>query len=311
VIEVLYIAGAGRSGSTLLDILLGNHPDVLSVGELAKLVGNGYVDGQPCACGARPAECPLWAEVRQRWLGELPAVALPALAAELAASERIRRWPKLLAAELAEDPTWRAYAEHQRRLLAALLAVSGRRVVVDSSKNPSRALALAAVPGVELRLVHLVRDPRGLAWSYRKPFARDERAGVQHDIAPQAAWRSALGWSLANLQSEWLARRLGPGRSLRVRYEDLVDRPAGVLGRLGRLAQLDLGPVAAALARGEELAVGHVIGGNRLRMAQRVQLRPDREWQERLAARDRRTVTALTWPGLLRYGYPLVPERPA
>ncbi len=32
-IKILYIAGMGHSGSTLLDILLNNHPKIFSVGD--------------------------------------------------------------------------------------------------------------------------------------------------------------------------------------------------------------------------------------------------------------------------------------
>ena len=64
---VLYLMGMGRSGSTLLDILVGSHPDAVGTGELASLVGAGWSHAERCACGLPASECPFWSVVRDRW----------------------------------------------------------------------------------------------------------------------------------------------------------------------------------------------------------------------------------------------------
>ena len=63
---VLFIVGASRSGSTLLERLLNELPGVMSVGELQRVWRRGFVENQLCSCGQPFHDCPFWGEVRQR-----------------------------------------------------------------------------------------------------------------------------------------------------------------------------------------------------------------------------------------------------
>src|SRR5688572_26937333 len=89
-VKVLEITGLGRSGSTILDVVLGNHPSIESVGEVGNLMRNGWVSRESlrgidpkrlrvpiCTCGKRldvlyvdaPDEaCPFWSSVRREWV---------------------------------------------------------------------------------------------------------------------------------------------------------------------------------------------------------------------------------------------------
>ncbi len=308
VVRVIYLAGAGRSGSTWLDTVLGAHPEAVAVGELSKVIPNGWLAAEYCACGERAPDCPFWRQVRERWLPAARPSRLSELHAEQLAFERSRHWGRLLAERRAPSRRFERYREAMLGLYRAVAETAGRTVVIDSSKTAVRALALAGTPGLDLKVLHLVRDARGVAWSYRKSFARDERGGVQHDIAPLGAGRTTLGWMVANLQAEWLRRLLPAGESLRLRYEDLMRAPRRELARVGTLVDLDLDGVAADLERGEALPVGHPIAGNLLRMRGSVRLAPDFEWTSRLPPRDRSKVERLAGWMLAAYGYPRQPD---
>ncbi|MFN7961184.1 MAG: sulfotransferase [Thermoanaerobaculia bacterium] len=309
--RVIYIAGAGRSGSTVLDTLLGALPGAASLGELAKLLRHAYLEDHYCACGERGRSCPFWSEVRRRAFPAAGPVELEEIERQALFFERLRSLPRLLAERREPGPEFARYAERTTALLRAIAATAGCRLVVDSSKHPLRALALSLVPGLDLTLVHLVRDPRAVAWSYLKAFARDEAAGVEQDIAPQAAWRTALGWSLTNLAAEWVARQLPRGQSVTVRYEELVSSPAATLERIGRAARADVGVVVDRVRRGEAFAVGHTIAGNRLRRSGAVALKPDWSWQGRLSRGARAAVLAFSGPLLPRYSYEFRSPRPS
>src|SRR5262245_28833668 len=71
-VRVIYIIGAGRSGSTLLDTVLANHPDVVGVGELVNLHSAGWTSDEVCACGKLGTECDFWTRVRQSWQQRVP-----------------------------------------------------------------------------------------------------------------------------------------------------------------------------------------------------------------------------------------------
>jgi hypothetical protein len=187
-------------------------------------------------------------------------------------------------------------------LYEAISRVSGRRIIVDSSKNPLRAAALACTPGIDLRLVHLVRDGRAVVWSVKKIIPKDEQGGVQDALPPRPAWRTICYWTLVNMLSGWV-KSSAPTTSVLIRYEDFVADPQETLSRIARLIDVDLTDVAQAAARGNSMQVGHTIAGNRLRMAGSVSLRPDWDWVRKLPPRDRRICWMMAGSLLRRYGY--------
>lgn len=303
-VRVLYVVGAGRSGSTVLNTVLGSHPAVEGVGELTNLVEHGWIQELFCACGERAPACPFWSRVGREWSDRLGG---EDVLQYLPLQQRFERVRSLLPAAVARHDGV-GFREYERRTVAlfrAIRAASGAPVVVDSSKGPVRGLALARMRGLDLRVVHLVRDGRGVANSLRRAYARDVRQGIQRDMPGRPVWRTALFWVLANRLADRVRAAVGPERSLLLRYEDFVADPAAALDAIGRLVEVDVSGVARALAAGEAFSTGHTIAGNRLRMAGSVTLRPDERWRGELPARQRRLVSVLTALDLRRYGYPL------
>ena len=302
--RVLYISGSGRSGSTLLDIVLNGHPDVQGVGELVNLPRAGWIGNEYCSCGRHANDCPFWTQVRRIWaerVGEDDAAGYLELQESF---QRYRRLPKLLRERRLPSARFRSYAERTRLLFEAIREVSGKPVTVDSSKSPLRAFALAVMPGIDLRLVHLTRDGRGVAMSLNKSWRKDLKVGVTRDIKARPVWRTAAAWLLVNLTTGWVRRQLDPGKSVQVRYESLVTDPVEVLGKIGRVAGVDMTGVAETISSGGSVDVGHNIAGNRLRMSKSVSLRPDAgRWKDTLSDSQQRVSWLLMGWLLRRYGY--------
>ena len=301
---LLYIAGYGHSGSTLLNIMLGQAPGIMGAGELFRLAGAARAGDERCSCGPPVRACPVWREVLPRWARTVDEPD------PLTSYRRLQRHCETFLPGIAARER-DAYARHTRALLGAVREVTGRPVVVDSSKLPGRAHALAQVPGIDLRLVHLVRDGRGVAWSLRHRRQRDPGAGLEQDKRARSVVRTGLLWMAANLATERVARRLGPGRSIRLTYEELVREPKASLNRIGRMIGTDLDLLATGLATGRPLAAGHVMAGNRLRMRESLLIEPDTAWEERLPHSQRRVLEHLCRPLLRRYGYLGSAEPPA
>ena len=296
-IRVVYILGTGRCGSTLLDIILGSHPDVCSTGELHRLPSVAAGGEQPCSCGSDAADCPFWSRVIAEVGRSFPFDRLAAGRAY----EFTRSLP-LTSIELALPRSKVArYAGDLAQLFEAIARVSGRSVVVDSSKHSSRGIILwhGRRRGLDVRFVHLVRDGRGYIWSKRR--VRDGQ-GLGRDSPDQTVADLSAWWLLSNVISATLFR-LHPGRYLRLRYEDLVSDPAGTLRTLGRFLEIDLEPAIGALQRREALPVGHVVGGNRMRFSRALVLRPDIDWQQHLPWSDERTFWGIAGWLARKYGY--------
>jgi hypothetical protein len=192
------------------------------------------------------------------------------------------------------------YAELTARVYEAILTVSGAQTVVDSTKNPPYAYFLRRAPGVGLRVLHLVRDSRGVVHSWMKKVERPEVTGDAAFFEEFSPWKAGVRWMECNLAFDVLRLRTPTAR---MRYEALAAEPAGEVARA--LASLGEQVDVAALADGSvEVAGQHSVRGNPMRFSHgRQRVKADEAWRRDMDRPVRRTVLALTWPLLLRYGY--------
>ena len=325
-VKILKIMGSARSGSTILDIVLGNHPSIESVGEVNKLIRTGWVSKESlrgidpkryrrpvCTCGKRldvlyvenPEEaCPFWSSVRREWIERADAASIESYPELQNEFELKKRWSRLLYEKRRRSASFRAYARLTRTFFEAIRTVSGRPITVDSSKSPVRAFALGMMPGIDLYVIHLVRDGRGVITSRRKTFEKDLKAGIMWDHKGRPMWKTIARWTVDNLLSEWVGTQLGPKRTMRLRYEDFVADPRAALERIGALIELDLTEVANAASSGKPMRAGHNIGGNRTKKSGTITLRPDtKEWKVALSPTEERLSWMLMGWLMRRYGY--------
>jgi hypothetical protein len=198
----------------------------------------------------------------------------------------------------------RRYLELLDRLYRAVATVAGPGVIVDASKHVSHAFLLRRVPGLDLRVVHLVRDSRGVALSWTRLRRRPEVLDGQAMMATRPPVLLSVRWLTHNALFH-LLRRLGVP-TLLLRYESLVRCPAAELTRV--------------LAHASQPAAAGELGFHRRRLgAARNQPRPcrqpdavpagrlplglDEEWRHQLSRGQRLVIVGSTWPLLRRYGY--------
>jgi len=303
-VRVLYVAGSGRSGSTLLDRMLGQVPGVFSAGELRDIWQRGVLEGRLCGCGEAFHTCPVWRKVGEVAFGGWDALDLAAVQELRQRLDRPWSVPQLLASRV--SPSWdrdvAAYRAILGKLYPAIAEVTGARVIVDSSKIATFAMLLGQVPGLELRTVHLVRDPRGVVNSWRKAVRREDGGGrdamIRYGVVPAAARYVAYNALAHGL------RAMGPYRFLR--YEDLIEAPRDTVARVLAFAGIATPGETLGYLRDDEvdLEPNHTVDGNPMRMSSGpVALRRDDAWRTGLSPWDRRLTMALTAPLALGYGY--------
>ena len=306
-IPVLFIAGTGRSGSTILDRVIGMNSGFCSLGEMRNIWKLSFRDNHLCGCGAPFLECEFWNEVCRRAFG----VAAPEVDAEemlrlQRSVDRVRYVPWLTSAR-SPAAYRRALSEYGgvlTRLYGAALAVSGKRVLVDSTKDPTQALLLSRLPAFEVRAVHLVRDPRATAFSWQRVRQHPGVHSKRQHMEVYPARSSAARWTFYNGLSELLSR--SAASYLRVRYEDLLAEPEEVLSRVIAPYQPEGGAPVLAESDRVDLAPSHTVSGNPVRFQHgKLKLKVDDEWKAAMPARDKAVVSAITLPLLLRYGYRL------
>jgi Sulfotransferase family len=310
-VRVLFIAGLGRSGSTLLDRILGQVPGCCNIGEASQTWRN-MLRGVRCGCGERPQQCPFWTAVVASAFGGWAEFDAGRVLAMQLAVDRTRFLPLLMGPCRPASFTSRlaAYAEQLGAFYRAVAQVSGARVIVDSGKHTSTAYLLRHLPGVDLRVVHLVRDPRGVAYSWSKVLDKSPYAdGGEMDRLPPGA--TARSWLFHNLLLSGLTVAGVPSRMLR--YEDFVAAPAERLREIAEFVGLSAQAAAVPFLADTAVEFGkpdHTLAGNPLRFRDgRVAIRADEAWRDLLPARDRRLVEVVTAPLLLAYDYCLPAPR--
>src|SRR5829696_4047947 len=227
-VTVLYIGGHGRSGSTILAQTLGQIPGFVNVGELWLIWSRGLQHNESCGCGHPFYSCEFWRAVGDEAFGGWDNVDVDKMVAFMSYLKRQRRAPHYaLTAKIGlRSGKINTLLEEGgpilERLYRAIQRVSGAGVIVDSSKRLPYAVLLSLLPFADLRIVHLVRDSRAVAYSWSRIKESHAVVGGRHmpRLSPLQASRA---WSLQNYSYSFLT---GFARLSRLRYEDFVRDPA-------------------------------------------------------------------------------------
>jgi sulfotransferase family protein len=311
VTEVAFIGGFGRSGSTLLERVIAELPGVCALGEVLHLWKRGVRDNELCACGEPFDRCPFWNAVGEEAFGGWHNVNVNAIIRMRNDVDRTRHIPSdVLHGRLsARHARAREYAAYFARVYAAAAKVSGARIVLDSSKNASTAFALRAHEDIALRVVHVVRDSRGVAYSWTKRVTRPEAtvSGENPWMPQYTPGVSAVLWDVHNLAFSALGRSGVPVQ--RIHYEQFLADPNGCLGRIAAFLGMPTDH-KGDLVTGDivRLRPTHQVAGNPMRFRTGdLQLRSDEQWRVELSFAQASLVGVLTAPLMLSYGYGRAP----
>lgn len=229
------IVSVGHSGSSLLNLVLGAHPSVLSVGEVWSL--QEVWEREECACGDPLPECRFWSQVSEQVALDC-GHSVDTLAETHPLRDGVLRrrrgqvmlWPSDLLVTFAGRATVRRLAHRlptlNRSIDAALnnlhyletaSRLSRRSMIVDSSKNPLRARLLCLTDPERFRMIHMVRDGRAVANSWRKAYGMD-------------TYRQAVvQWYLRDRLIHVMTRRIPKPLKYFIRYEDLCAHPESTI----------------------------------------------------------------------------------
>lgn len=300
--KLLYIGGWGRSGSSILANVLGSHSQIASLGEVRYIWDRGVHANKLCGCGQNFSVCPFW-----RRSFEMAGLGMDAsFAAEQTRSVGSKAVKAQLFALLTNSVP--AYAARNslavsalQRLYVSAADVAGKQVVVDASKVPPYAINLHGIEAFDLYFIHLVRDPRAVAFSWSKKM---ETLEANNESMPRyASLKSIVYWSGLNALSTWFRDRRGWSYLL-VRYEDFCRNPRATVDGILQHCDIVTGKIQWYSNRALQVVAQHSISGNPSRFSVgRVEIALDDEWIKEMPAGQRRLVSALSSPVASRVGY--------
>jgi hypothetical protein len=298
--KLAFIMAGAHSGSTLLAMLLGSHSQATTIGEIAGTLHRMDPDYR-CSCGYKAQACPFWLHVINQ-------MAHRGFNLDVTDFGTRFKYPKsrfinrVLHAEhrgpiletirdgvLWLNPGWRrqfqTIAERNVALVETITKITNSQIMIDSSKGPSRLKFLLRIPALEVKVIHLVRDGRGVA-----------RSSIKH-----YGWsveKSAIEWRRDVLSAEKLLARLDRGMWRQVRYEDLCSNPQAELEELCVFLNLDPSRVSMDFR-----SAGLHVFGNKMRLSSEQAIRLDNKWRTELTNSEISTIEHLVREQLIRYGY--------
>lgn len=290
-VQCLYICGAGHSGSTLLDMLLGSHSRIASLGEIINLPMD-LATNSTCTCGEQVRGCALWSEVVREFehrqgldlarnpyalnLGPIYAVAGDPRVTGGTYRLRRRLGAALHYLELRAGlfgtlrpllPT--IYGGLDNNLL--LYDIVGRQLdadfVVDSSKVYTKAVGLSRLAPDRVKIILLIRDGRAVYHSMRK-LKHERKFSLD-------SWYSHFRRALP-----LIAQHVPAENVITVKYEDLASNPENELRRICRFIGISFEPAMLDM----KSRTHHNVNGNNMRFSKSSEIRLDRSWETKLDA---------------------------
>jgi len=288
--KIIYIMGYGRSGSTLLDIILGDNEEIVTTGALDNY--HVWIDKNlKCACGKNMKSCFYWRKVSK----------------DIDFSEEdinlVKKMDSIRSLFLLKSrKNVKRYCQLTKILFDSIITNFEKNIIVDSSKTARdciyRPVMLSKFCNIELKPVFLIRDPRGVVWSSMKKHGSPERE--KRDIELTRFLRALISWNLTNFMTLVISK-VFLKRCLFIKYEDFCKDPINTLLSIKNFADIDVDNVINKISQGHSVDIGHNIGGNRLRFSKSIDsVQLDESWKSNMPKLYCRIVKVVSYP-LIKY----------
>lgn len=296
-IKVVYFAGSGRSGSTILNIILGNHPQIFGGGELQNM-RSVYNATKVCSCQAHMVNCKFWSAVMNDWISKVGADDMNTALIKWHKFEgvfSVKAWLRMYFGIGEGSKEYKEYMDSTSEFYRTIQRHSGKGMVVDISKNPLRALALEKNPDIDLRMVHLVRDGRAVAWSLKKNAKQQNRK--------RPTWRAAMFWIVINRLTNLVRGKVE--HNTVIKYEDFIKKPGEVLNQIGLMSDIDFSSIVNKIGENDDFEIKHVMAGNAIRKASTIkfQTTDSDSWKKKLNPSGRKFFKMLAYNSLKGHNY--------
>ncbi len=281
------ICGSGRSGSTLVNLLLGSHPGVISLGETTNLL-RSVTENRQCTCRQHVKTCVFWNDIRREILSnrgidiferpeDFPVSLQPDRQAVVG---HFVHYQRLALAWLGREPLTRVelvppggiptrkIVDNIFHLYDTVRAITGCQAVVDSSKLPLRMKWLWMNRPSQVKALYVVRDGRAVLSS-----------NIRRGWSTKSA---VFSWIKAQTSVRLMLQRMQEDSWLLVRYEDLCNNPQGELRRICQFLSLEFSEEMLDFRKSGH----HDIDGNRMRFDTSKEIVNRETWRQELECTD-------------------------
>ena len=299
-IKIIYLTGFWFSGATILGRSLKSSEEAIYVGEIRDFWTKGLKKNENCSCGERFESCSFWTMVTEEYLNSFPSDDIEKISKELSEIEKTKNYFKLRKFIKNKDDNYvrqllDTYLKHTEKLYESISKVSGKNIIVDSSRLPGRLLALSLSTKIEIFPIYIIRDPRGVINSLiRKDFRN-------FGEIRNSTFKHILTWNVKNLLSLDSVKKLNSHDTLYLLYKNFTRNPARIFEKIKKSLNCTLNYEEKNGKVSLYLEPGHVFTGNRSRHdTGKITITEDVKWKQELSWQRKVLISATSLP-LLKY----------
>jgi hypothetical protein len=294
-VRVLYIAGVGRTGSTIIERTLGQMDEFVSIGEL-RFFWEKQREIELCGCGKSFNNCLFWNDVVRSAFGSIENLPLQDILRLRDKVERSYLLPRLTVDLNSDfDKKVTEFGSYYLDIYRAISQISGNKIIIDSSKDLRTLFTLKRIKGIDLAVIHLVRNPNGVAYSWTKKKKRLDIIGKDADMLTISPFITTWRWIYKNLFL--FVTRRSFKQYLLVRYEDFAAEPQRTIAEILEFVGVERSIDFIQAKRLTLNKTNHTVSGNPFRFTEgEVDIAVDDSWKEKLPVHIRFWIDFFTWP---------------
>ncbi|MDT0606241.1 sulfotransferase [Croceitalea rosinachiae] len=259
-VSLIYLLGAGRSGTTLLATVLNNHPKIKTLGEMHQFFEH-LEHSRPCSCGVPLNVCDNWSPIIEE-LGYTKKDVV-----DIIKLTKKKQKHKNILTLLLFNKSQPEYIKIQNSIFEKINNKLGDKWLLDSSKYIARYLMLKQSEINKIKGIYMVRDVRGVINSFSKK--------VQTTKTPVS---TIVYYYLINFFGQivcWLDKDV-----IKVKYENFTENTEETLVEIyNHIFDLDL----QGYQLEETYEIPHIVGGNRLKSSGKIRIKIDDKWKKNIS----------------------------
>jgi len=288
--------GMGRSGGTIIGRILGQMRNSVYIGELRYLWQRGFIEDWLCSCGEKFSKCDFWQSIIKD-INILDKSILEVKKTHDKYDKTSKYFNLIINKLLKQRKFFGPYCRYVEDVYKSISSKTGKNIIVESSRYPSRAISLSCCDKFEIYVIHLIRDPRGVIYSQQK---EEKRNRGEYKIFPL---KRIFHWIVTTIFS-FISQIILTNYVL-IKYENFVDRPEITLKMVLNKFYLQNNYIKQVNKIKEiDLKKIHVFSANENRsISGKIKIKKDEKWKTEMDKRTYLFTTILTLPLLILLGY--------
>jgi len=281
-------------GSTLINVILNRHSKIAALGDTIPV--KSY--NAKCSCGKSVIKCAFWQEVFEKLDCKSIKHSPTYLPNQLSFSENLKinfaanflfnRFVLLFNLSpmkvLKQHTT--LFVNTYLKYLNLMKEEYQKEIIIDGEKNIEKIYLLKqSLKDINIKIIHVVRDPRGFLYSYRK---RKKHSPT---------WLTTKRWTSKHTRIEKLRDHYKDIEYLRVRYEDFCYEPKKVLTDLLKFLKVQEEDLI------NKKSTQYHLLGNRMLLNFDGKIYRDTAWKKNLSKKDQTNTLHYASRLMKKYGY--------